>query len=575
MKHTHSIKFKLIAATISCVAVVTLISTLFLYNYLNRIIQEKSDLIQQMYLTTMQQQMDKYISDATSLAILCANDSTISRVIGQNGPTSSQTLLAQNHLDSYLNACPEESYVDKLLAFNTDGGMIQAITRQFGSSSDAQSILSSPIYLHAKQETFSHPYTVMVMDSIQGNGKSAFALLCPIPNSDSQSGYSFIYLEFGTDLFSDVLIPYAEVNNVFLLGPDGSFLSERPEALPDSFNSQTLTAGDIRFGNEQWNIESASLSDGDITIYTATKVDAFNQDGAHITYTVIVVFITGLVLAAILAFIVSTYLTRPIQRLNERLKRITANDFSFDSQIESTDDEIGEIGHTVNEMTMSISHLLQETAEMYEERKNIEISLLQSQVNPHFLYNTLDTIRWMAMIQKCPGIASMVGSLVNLLKNIAKGTQDKIPLREEMALLDDYIAIQNVRYMETFTFINNVPKELAECRIIKLTLQPLVENAIFHDIEPTGKCGTITLSGYEEDGNIVLTVEDNGVGIEPSCLATLLTAQHKRDRSSLNGIGIANVHKRLQLTYGKQYGLTVESELGHYTRIHVRFLKEV
>ena len=224
---------------------------------------------------------------------------------------------------------------------------------------------------------------------------------------------------------------------------------------------------------------------------------------------------------------------------------------------------------------MSIQHLLRETEAMYNQRRNIEIDLLQSQVNPHFLYNTLDSIRWMAVIQKNPGIANITRSLSNLLKNIAKGTQDKIPLREELGLLNDYIAIQSVRYLETFTFENRVPEELYDCRIVKLTLQPLVENAIFHGIEPTGECGTITLTGRAEGGDLYLCVEDDGAGIEPERLAGILTTERKRSGSSMNGIGIANVHKRLQLIYGRQYGLKVESEPGKYTRVTVHLPKEV
>ena len=262
-------------------------------------------------------------------------------------------------------------------------------------------------------------------------------------------------------------------------------------------------------------------------------------------------------------------------RLNARLRRIAANDFSFDPEIEKPQDELGQIGRTVNEMSMSIQHLLQETEEMYTQRRNIEIALLQSQVNPHFLYNTLDSIRWMAVIQKNPGIASITHSLSNLLKNIAKGTQDKITLAEELGLLQDYIAIQAVRYVEMFTFVDEVPQELYACRIVKLTLQPLVENAIFHGIEPTGECGTITLTGRAEGDGLYLCVEDDGAGIEPERLATILTAESKRSGSSMNGIGIANVHKRLQLIYGRQYGLTVESEPGRYTRVTVHIPREV
>ena len=253
---------------------------------------------------------------------------------------------------------------------------------------------------------------------------------------------------------------------------------------------------------------------------------------------------------------------------------IADNDFSYDPEIEKAGGELGQIGHTVNEMTMSIENLLQTTEQSYEQRRKIEIQLLQSQVNPHFLYNTLDSIRWMAVIQKSLGIESMTRSMSNLLKNIAKGTQDKITLEEELALLHDYVEIQSVRYMEAFTFCDRVPKELYCYRIIKLTLQPLVENAIFHGIEPTGENGTITVTGREEGSDLVLCVTDDGAGITPDVLPTLLSEDRPRSHAALNGIGVCNVHKRLQMLYGEAYGLTIESEPGSGTCVTVRVPKE-
>lgn len=347
-----------------------------------------------------------------------------------------------------------------------------------------------------------------------------------------------------------------------------------PSSFSDDFDISLLNESTFRFAGKTWKCESVELQAAGLTLYACDQIGMTGRDGEQLVFILLIVFATVILLAVILAILVSTYISHPIRRLDARIRRITNNDFSFDPEIEEPQDELGEIGHTVNEMTMSINHLLRETEDMYTKRKNIEIELLQSQVNPHFLYNTLDTIRWMAVIQQCPGIASTVGSLVNLLKNLAKGTQDKIPLREELSLLDDYIAIQNVRYVETFTFVKEIPEELLDLRIIKLTLQPLVENAIFHGIEPTGECGTITVSGRMDGDDLVLTVSDDGAGIPPEKLATLLTAPHHRNRSSLNGMGVANVHKRLQLTYGRQYGLTVESEPGEYTRVHVRVPKE-
>ncbi len=571
-KHTRSIKFRLIASTLLCVATVTLISNFYLFNYLNNIIDEKSIRIQRMYLSSLQTQMEDYINSITSLAVLCASDRTIDLATRSQDITSS-TLKAQEQLNSYLIVCPVASYVDKLIAFNEQGIMIHARSLQNGSSTDVSSILSLPLYQQAEAEDFSSPYYASLSTSIQ-NGNLTLALLCPISNYSGETPNRFIYMETQLSLFSNLLDPYLGVYNIFLTDQDGNVLSPYTSTLPEFSLLQPDSNGVAHWEGAQYQIDNAPLSLAGMELHSCYRVDLLEENGVHLLYMLVVVLITSLLLGVILAVIVSAFIARPIRRLNDRIRRITKNDFSFDPTIEQPRDELGEIGHTVNEMTMSINHLLRETEEMYTRRKNIEIELLQSQVNPHFLYNTLDTIRWMAVIQQCPGIASTVGSLVNLLKNLAKGTQDKIPLREELSLLNDYIAIQNVRYVETFTFVSHIPPELLDLHIIKLTLQPLVENAIFHGIEPTGECGTITLSGCLDGDDLVLTVEDDGAGIPPEKLATLLTAAHRKNRSSLNGMGVANVHKRLQLTYGKQYGLKVESELGKYTRVYVRVPKE-
>lgn len=450
-----------------------------------------------MYLTTMQSQMEEYIADAVSLLLLCSNDNTISSALNSSSSSSKVLFNASTQLDAYLKACPQSVYINKLIAFNLNGDMLQAVTLYPGRSSNLRSIAELPFYEEVSATDFELPYAVSLIKSIQGYQK-VLAFLAPIRGLGSRPGNSFIYLESDIDMFCSVLQPYTKVNNVFLLGPNEEMLSEKPLALPDDFTTEGLVDGIFVFGGQRWMVDSVTLSAAGLSLYTCTPTDILNADASHILYIVIVVSVTGFLLAALLAVIVSMYLTQPIQRLNKRLKAITNNDFSFDPEIEKAHDEIGEMGHTVNEMTMSINHLLKETQEMYEQRKNIEISLLQSQVNPHFLYNTMDSIRWMAVIQKCPGIANTVCSLVNLLKHIAKGTQDKITLKEEMDLLNDYVAIQSVRYMETFTFVNNVSSDLWNARIIKLTLQPLVENAIFHGIEPMGECGTITLSAKKK-----------------------------------------------------------------------------
>lgn len=250
------------------------------------------------------------------------------------------------------------------------------------------------------------------------------------------------------------------------------------------------------------------------------------------------------------------------------------NDFSPNPDIEVSSDEIGEIGKSINQMTDHIQGLLKQQAEMYEQKKNIEISLLQSQINPHFLYNTLDSIRWMAVIQGSKNIEQTTKALESLLRNMAKGVGDKITLREELELVGDYIHIQQVRYVEIFDYVCQVPESLLDCLIIKFTLQPVVENAILHGIEPMKQFGEIEISAREENGELYICIEDNGVGMTKEELDRLTASSCNTNKNALSGIGVSNVDARLKLHYGASYGLSYESSPGEFTRATIHIPKE-
>ncbi len=568
----RTLRFRLIVITVLCTAVVALVGNLSLYGYLNGIINQRAARIDEIYLTNLRTQLDGYITDFCDLAVQCASDTAVSAAL--SGPAARRDALsAQERLDAYLATSPIRQYIDVLSLVNVESLGGAATARTAGQLRDYEAITAQPLYAQALAASGRGVYAGVVR-SIHGGGQ-ALALIHPIQGLGSRPGQGYLYAELDLSLLGEALAPYSELNALFIADAEGRPVTALPDELPAGFGAAGLADGAAEIGGRRYLVSSEPLQLAGLRLYHCTLQTALDQDGVHILYTLAEVVVLRQQLANSHAMVPSAKFSRPDHRQNERLRRIADNDFSYDPEIEKPQDELGQIGRTVNEMSISIQNLLQETAETHTQRRNIEISLLQSQVNPHFLYNTLDSIRWMAVIQKNPGIASMTHSLSNLLKNIAKGTQDKITLREELGLLDDYIAIQSVRYLETFSFVNLVPPALYECRIVKLTLQPLVENAIFHGIEPTGECGTITLRGREEEGELCLCVEDDGAGMEPGRLAELLTMDSKRSASSLNGMGVANVHKRLQLIYGRQYGLTVESEPGRGTRVTVHLPKEV
>ena len=580
-----TLKWKLIFTSVLCTAAVSLFGSLFLYYKMNTMLQQKADRIDELHLSTLSDQLNEYLEDLSDLGNLCANDVQVVTALEQTGRSSyamRQALDAQNRLNAYLASSPLSSTVDQLTVFNTDGRFISGAGRTMGTPQDYDLIIQQPLYQKILQ--MQNPPAAMI-DPAQSihmamrRDPYVLAIVCPVRGLGSTSGYGYLYAELGLDLFSNVLEPFDEWSKLFLATDDTVLIcpeSLTEEEMPTARQLAQASAEntELLLGDRKFKVTAVRLNVGGLSLYSCFEMTGLDNDGAQTRMAVATTLLSCFLLALVLALLLAAYLTKPISLLNNRLHRIADNDFSYDPEIEKAGGELGQIGHTVNEMTMSIENLLQTTEQSYEQRRKIEIQLLQSQVNPHFLYNTLDSIRWMAVIQKSPGIESMTRSLSNLLKNIAKGTQDKITLEEELALLHDYVEIQSVRYMEVFTFHDTVPKELYRYRIIKLTLQPLVENAIFHGIEPTGENGTITVTGREEGGDLVLCVTDDGAGIPPDILPTLLSEERPRSHASLNGIGVCNVHKRLQMLYGEAYGLTIESEPGVGTCVTVRVPKE-
>lgn len=580
-----TLKWKLILASVLCTAAVSLFGNLFLYYRMNTMLTQKAERINEIHLVTLSDQINEYLEDLSDLGNLCANDLQVVTALewrGNSLAAMKQALEAQNRLNAYLASSPISDFVYQITAFNTDGRMISGTGQTIGTTQDYQLIVQQPLFqllFQQKVPTDALMCTVPSIHTTGGKHPYVVALLCPVRGLGSTAGRGYLYIELGLEAFSSVLSPYDSWSNLYLTDENNVLLSppgRNGKALPSAAELLEASADNrnLQLSDRIYDVTAVPLNGAGLFLYSCAELDVLDTDGAQTRMAVLTVLFSSLLLTLVLAFILATYLSKPIRLLNERLHRIAENDFSYDPVIEQADGELGQIGRTVNEMTMSIENLLATQQKSYEQRRRIEIQLLQSQVNPHFLYNTLDSIRWMAVIQKCPGIEKMTRCLSNLLKNIAKGTQDKITVKEELALLHDYVEIQSVRYMEAFSFEDTVPEALYNYCIIKLTLQPLVENAIFHGIEPTGEAGTITVAGYEEGSDLILTVTDDGAGIPAETLATLLTEERPRSHASLNGIGVYNVHKRLQLLYGPTYGLTIESEPGCGTCVTVRIPKE-
>lgn len=280
-------------------------------------------------------------------------------------------------------------------------------------------------------------------------------------------------------------------------------------------------------------------------------------------------------LVGLLLVLVDRAVNRPIVRIQHRLADIARGDFGTDPSLEFRN-ELGDIGRGINAMSKNIGELLASRIDDERAKKNLEFKMLQSQINPHFLYNTLNSIKWMAEIQKSRGIVEMAGSLAILLKHVAKGTDEILPLAQELDLVREFCTIQDYRTggLAQLKVVLEDP-ELERAAMLKFTLQPLVENALQHGIEPTGRPGTIVIHAHRDGADLVVDVTDDGVGIEPARAAVLLEEEPADHGRSFNPIGLKNVDERIKLRFGPGHGLTIRGEPGVFTTVSVRLPLEI
>lgn len=278
-----------------------------------------------------------------------------------------------------------------------------------------------------------------------------------------------------------------------------------------------------------------------------------------------------LILTLVLTKMITRSVTQPIRELCTATREVAKGNFS-PAEIESGD-EIQVLTKSFNDMTGEIQFLIENIKKEQRNLRDTELKLLQTQINPHFLYNTLDAIVWMAEGGQDREVVSMVTALSEFFRTTLSEGKDYITIREEESHIRSYLSIQEFRYADILEYEIDVDPALYEYTILKLTLQPLVENALYHGIKNKRGKGKIVVRGYEKEDGICLEVIDNGIGMDEAELERL-EGKLKGEAFHERGFGIGNVSERLRLNYGPEYGLSFRSVKGEGTTVTVSIPKE-
>lgn len=262
---------------------------------------------------------------------------------------------------------------------------------------------------------------------------------------------------------------------------------------------------------------------------------------------------------------------QPVNIMLDKVKKVGRGKFDM-IPIEAEIEEIEELDEGINKMARKISILLENVRQEKEMQHLTELQLIQAQVNPHFLYNTLDTIVWLIEGGMTDDAVEMISSLSIFFRTSLSKGKDIIPLSEEERHTLSYLEIQQYRYRDILEFEINIPKELGGIPVPKLSIQPLAENALYHGIKNRRGKGKILIEGREEEDALVLTVSDNGQGMTPERLHEVQEAIRTGERA---GFGLAAVAERIALYYGPGYGMKIFSEEGKGTTVEIRLGKNI
>lgn len=347
---------------------------------------------------------------------------------------------------------------------------------------------------------------------------------------------------------------------LYTFGQPETYAKEVYQLWGENGRAQLLRTGD-------YSIHSCYFEEMDCYLLSVLDIQGAGKGTEYIRLLVWGCILLSAVFCVLFFLLLTTGIVRPLRQFRETILQIRQSnqrDLKTDLYLEGCA-EITELGSEFTGMLKDIEKLhrriFQSAVDLYElkvQKQEAELAYLRSQVDPHFLYNTLEVVRKMALEKQAPEIAQMAVDMGNIFRYSAKG-EDEVTLEEEIAIVKSYIRIQQMRFAGKIEVYYFVPEEVLQLKVMKMLLQPIVENAVFHGLEPKRKSGSLFIGSRLEGETLILTVKDDGIGIAKERLAELQRQLEEENADTSEHVGILNTNARIRLYYGKEYGITIES----------------
>ena len=585
------LQYKLLISftTVFVVSIVVVIAA-FYYNSANSLREEVVN-YSTLYLSQLNENLNTYLDELDRLTAMTLADRQIQRILEKN--TDAQSLIDMKSEVDYM-----EDFLFNIYTLNPDIKNIIVIGKNGLMYSEGEAR-----YSHYKVDANEYAWykdakrskgKVMIYTKLRNENAISTAdtdkyvsLVRKISNIENGSFIGCIRIDVLFSTVEEIVWNVGNVSSMDILISDREYnILFDPNNTIQKINIPKYAQAFEIAKEEKNGAILADLKDkNDIVVfrssdYTGWTILGIVSSKALMTMTqrvknmsIIVVIVTTIIIV-ILCILISLGITNRLKKLSTSMKIVEAGEFNVNIK-DFYLDEIGDITRSFNIMICKIRELIDKEYNLEIKRKEAELKALQAQINPHFLYNTLETLRMKAVVSNNREIANMIKMLSRFFKLNIIRDNEIVMVREELEHVKCYMDIQNIRYNNRFKFTEDFDSELLDAQILKLTLQPLIENAIFHGLEPkAGQC-FILLRGQVVDDNMVIKIMDNGVGISEERLKELEEVLDKSKASDKLGIGVNNVHKRIKYHFGADYGIKILSSVGKGTSIEINmpFLK--
>lgn len=409
------------------------------------------------------------------------------------------------------------------------------------------------------------------------NNESHICIATPIKQDDSIVGYIFMAIKSEVFASSFSLLNIGKGSETFIIDEKNNIIISEHNIksdfiLNESYLNKFLqnknskdTIRKILVNGENYVATYRKLKGFNWYIASITPYDFINSDIQSLRKEMIIVSLFFIFVVLIFSYFLYSSIKVPLYNLLSKMKKVSDGDLAVVVN-DSYEDEIGVISDNFDSMIRRVNDLIEKTKLQEVEKRDLEIRMLQAQINPHFLFNTLNSLKWTALMNQDYTVSEGLSSLAELLRNTIIDKNELVTIKEELDNIKNYIVIQKIRYGNSFDVEYEVDELLLKNKIIKFILQPIVENSIIHGIDENKENQKIVIKVVEEKENILISIKDNGKGFN---------SKEKVKDNRLSGIGWNNVDERIKLTFGLSYGTTINSEVNKGTIVKIIIPKRV